>query len=48
MVAEGYVPSFQCKMNLDRFTSMGEIDGLVHIFIGFYVARLTRRRHFES
>jgi hypothetical protein len=40
---KGNVPSFQCKMSLDRSTSMGEIEGLNLIFIDLHILALTAR-----
>jgi hypothetical protein len=44
-VYKGNLPSFQCKMNLDRSASMGEVDGLSLILIDLYVPALTSRVH---
>jgi hypothetical protein len=33
VVFKGNVPSFEFKLNFDRSSSMGEIDGLCFIFI---------------
>jgi len=41
MIYEGDVLFFQCKMCLDRSTSMREIEDLILVFTDFYIAMLT-------
>jgi hypothetical protein len=36
-----HVPSFQCRLSIDRSMSTGEVDGLRFIFIDLYVPELT-------
>jgi hypothetical protein len=45
MIYKGDFPSFQCKMSLDRSSSMGEIDGLNVISIDFDVLSFMPRLH---
>jgi hypothetical protein len=45
MIYERYVPSFRCKVSLERSVSMAEIDDLRVVFIDFYVPALTSRLH---
>jgi len=42
---KGKVPSFHCKMSLDRSMSAGEVDGLSLILIDSYIPALTPRLH---
>jgi hypothetical protein len=42
---KGNVPSFQCKMNPDWYTSVREVDGLNLILIDLYVPAFTPRLH---
>jgi len=39
------IPVFHCKMSLDEFSSMREIDGLSLIFIDCSDPALTQRLH---
>jgi hypothetical protein len=43
MIDEGDIPSIQCKMSLRGPKSMKKVDGLILIFIDFYVPALTQR-----
>jgi len=43
MVNKRDVPSFEHKTSLHRSTAMREIDGLILIFIDFYVSESTPR-----